>query len=203
MTDTSLDPDTVFPARHGPGRPRSEACGRAIEEAALDLLVEEGFAGMTMEGVAARAGVGKATLYRRWDTKADLVIDAVIRRCAEHVVSPDTGTLHGDLTELFRAMLGKFRQDGRVLQAFVAEQSRHPELAAAVRSSFIDQRRAATREVLARAVARHELPADADLELLGDVGPALMWHRLTVSGAPLEDDLPERLLAQFFPQSRA
>jgi len=182
-----------------PGRPRDEDRGRAIESAALDLLVEYGFAGVTIEGVAARAGVGKATIYRRWDTKAELVVDAYLRQCLDHVVSPDTGSLRADLLELYRALLNKFRRHGLVTQAFVAERGRHPELAETFAAAFLDGRRAAMREVLDRGVARGELPADADLELLGDVGSALMWQRLTITGAALEDDLPERIVNQFFP----
>ena len=195
--------DEAVATRTRPGRPRSEACGLAIEDAALELLIEVGFGGMSMEGIATRAGVGKATLYRRWENKADLVVDAVVRACREHVVSPDTGTLRGDLVELYRALLGKFRKDGRVMRAFISEQGRHPELAETFRSVFLEERRQAMREVLARGVARGEVAPDADLELLGDVGSALLWHRLTVSGAPLDDDLPERLVAQFFPSPRA
>jgi AcrR family transcriptional regulator len=182
-----------------PGRPRDEERGRAIEAAAIELLVEDGYSGMTIDGVAARAGVGKATIYRRWDTKEDLVVDAFLQRCRDHVVSPDTGTLRGDLLQLYRALLAKFRRDGLATQAFVAEQHRHPELAATFRAAFLNERRAAMREVLERGVARGELPAQADLDLLGDVGSALMWHRLTISGAPLDDGLPERIVEQFFP----
>lgn len=184
--------------QHRPGRPRSGECDRAIEAAALDLLVEEGFAGMSVEGVAARAGVGKATIYRRWGNKADLVLDAVIHRCQDHVVSPDTGSLRGDAAEMLRALLGKFRRDGRLMQAFSAEQHRHPELADTFRATFLAERRAAMREILERGVARGDLAADADLDLLGDVGAALMWHRISVTGGELEDDLPDRILAQFF-----
>jgi AcrR family transcriptional regulator len=181
-----------------PGRPRSEDRDKAIEAAALDLLVEQGYAGLTVEGVAARAGVGKATIYRRWESKLDVVLDAVIHRCQEHVVSPDTGSLRSDLLELFGAMLAKFRRDGGVMRAFVAEQSRHPELGRAFRDMFLEERRAAMREVLTRAVERGELAADSDLELLADVGGALFWHRFAVSGAPLDDDLPQRIVDQFF-----
>ena len=180
-------------AERRPGRPRSEEADRAIEAAALDLLVADGFDGMSMEGVATRAGVGKSTVYRRWPTKEHLVLDAVVRRCAEHVVSPDTGSLHGDLVALFEALLAKFRRDGEILRAFVTATSRSGELADAFQRTFLDDRRAAMRDVLARGVGRGELPADADLELLGDLGSALMWHRMVISGAPLSDDLPQRL----------
>jgi AcrR family transcriptional regulator len=184
--------------RAGPGRPRSEEADRAIQAATLDLLVEEGFTKMSIEGVAARAGVGKATIYRRWPAKEDLVVDAVVRHCLEHVVSPDTGSLPGDVLALLRATLGKMRRDGHIMQAFAAEQGHHPQLAEAFRSTFLADRRAAAREILERGVARGELPPDADLDLLIDVGPAIMWHRLVVTGLPLDDDLPERIVSQFY-----
>jgi hypothetical protein len=95
-------------------------------------------------------------------------------------------------------LLAKFRRDGAIMQAFVAEQSRHPELGEAFRDMFLNDRRAAMRDVLSRGIARGELPEDTDLELLGDVGSALLWHRLTVSKAPLTDDLPERMVRQLF-----
>lgn len=185
-------------AERRPGRPRSELCNRAIASAALELLVQDGFARMTMEGVAARAGVGKATVYRRWETKEQLVVDAYLAHAQDHVVSPDTGTLRGDLLEVFTALLGKFRRDGRIAQAFAAEQGRHPNLAQTFRDTFVAERRAAMREILARGQARGELRADADVDLLSDVGSAVMWHRLTITGAPLDDDLPQRIVDQFF-----
>jgi len=185
--------------RPRPGRPRSEDLDRAIETAALELLVAEGFAAMSIERVAARAGVGKATIYRRWDNKVDLVIDAVRHRCEEHVVSPDTGSLRGDMSAMVAALLEKYRRDGDVMLAFAAERTWHPELAEAFRTTFLAERRAAMREIVSRGVARGELAADADLELLGDVASALVWHRLSVTGGPLDSDLGERIVDQFFP----
>ncbi len=192
LSDTDLE--------RRPGRPRSEQCDLAIRAAVLDLLVEEGFAGISIEGVAARAGVGKATIYRRWPSKEDLVVDAVVTHSLEHVVSPDTGSLRGDLLVLLRAMIEKFRRDGPLVLAFTAEQHHHPQLAEAFRRTFLDDRRAASREIFERAVARGELPPDADLELLQDVGAAILWHRLAVTGAPVGDDLPERIVNQFLPR---
>jgi AcrR family transcriptional regulator len=197
-----MSPDAAVAARR-PGRPRSDDRDEAIEAATLDLLVEQGYAGLSMEGVAARAGVGKATIYRRWESKLDLVLDAVIHRCYENVVSPDTGSLREDLLELFRAILVKFRRDGPVMRAFVAEQARHPDLARAFRDAFLSERRSVLREVLARAVARRELAADADVELLMDVGSGVLWYRFAVTGEPLSDDLPERIVDQFFEPLRS
>ncbi len=190
-----MSPDVLARA----GRPRSPQADQAIEAAALDLLVEQGYARLSIEGVAARAGVGKTTIYRRWDSKLELVLDAVVHRCAEHIVSPDTGDVRQDMRLMFEALLAKFRRDGPIMQAFIAEQSRHPELGEAFREMFLNDRRQATRDILARGVARGQLPKDTDIELLGDVGSAIIWHRLTVSKAPLTDDLPERIVRQLLP----
>ena len=187
--------DVADPPRCRVGRPRSEAVDAAIEHAVLELLVDEGYGGVTMEGVAARAGVGKASLYRRWPTKEQLVIAAVVNRCGERIVTPDTGSLAGDVGEYCNEVLTKLRRHGGILRAFAAGTALNPALAAAWRTTFLDERRAEVRQVLQRAVDRGELPPDADLELLGDVGPALLWHRLTVTGDPLTDDLPDRIAA--------
>jgi AcrR family transcriptional regulator len=193
--------DAAAVADRRPGRPRDDELDGVIRAATLDLLVELGYNALSLEKVAATAGVGKATIYRRWDSKLELVLDAVISRCQEHVVSPDTGSLREDLLEMYRALLAKFVRDGDVMHAFIAEQRRHPELAAAFREAFLNERRAATQLVLIRGIERGELPPDADVELLGDVGSALLWHRLSVSGAPMTDDLPERIVDQFFTPS--
>jgi AcrR family transcriptional regulator len=189
--------DTIVQPR--PGRPRNEDCDRAIEAAAVDLLVEEGFGRMTIEGVAARAGVGKATVYRRWATKQDLVVDAFRHRCEATAINPDTGSVRTDLLELLRSMLAKFQRDGDILAAFAAEQWRHPELAEVYRTTFLAERRAIVQAAIRRGVDRGELPADTDVEFVGDLGSAVIWHRLTVTRLPLDDDLPERIVAHLFP----
>jgi AcrR family transcriptional regulator len=165
----------------------------------VELLVADGFGRMSIEGVAARAGVGKATVYRRWATKQDLVVDAVRHRCQVDAVSPDTGSVRGDLIELLRSMVQRFQRDGDVMAAFAAEQGRHPELAEVFRTTFLAERRRVTQEVVRRGMARRQLPPGTDVELVADMGPAIVWHRLTMSGLPLDEDLPERIVAQFLP----
>src|SRR5579859_936905 len=129
LTDGVVGPPAGERPRH-PGRPRSEAADRAILAAALDALVEEGFESMTIEGVACRARVGKATIYRRWASKLDLVLEAVNSRTCAHITVPDTGDIRADvlsmLEELRATMTGP---DGKVATAFIAEQLRHPVLA--------------------------------------------------------------------------
>jgi AcrR family transcriptional regulator len=183
-----------------PGRPRSGEADRAILAATLDALVEEGFATMTIEGVASRAGVGKATIYRRWPSKLDLVLEAVNNRACGQRSVPDTGDIRSDVTILFdelrRTLAGP---DGRVALALVAEQLRHGELAAGFQRQFVAERRAVMRGMVERAITRGQLPAETDAELLADVGAALIWQRMVVTGVPLDDDLPQRIVAQFFP----
>jgi AcrR family transcriptional regulator len=188
----------------GPGRPRNTECDRAIIAATLAALVADGFEGMTIEGVAARAGVGKATIYRRWPRKLDLVLDAVRTRAADSVPMPESADIHTALAQMLedlrRTMLGP---DGPVLRAFVAETYHHPELAEGFRRMFIDPRRTVLRQMVEDAVRRGELPASTDAELVADVGPATLWHRLVLTGAPLTNHLPRRIVEQFLPRPPA
>jgi len=183
----------------GRGRPRNLECDRAIETAVMELLVEDGFGRMSMERIAARAGVSKATIYRRWDTKEALVVDAVHRRCTEEHEAPDTGSVRTDLVQMLRQFVERAQRFGPVMQAFAAEQNRHPELAETFRTTFLAGRRAAAQEIVRRGICRGQLPPDTEVELVADLGPALIWHRLTVTGEPLDTDLPERIVAQFLP----
>jgi AcrR family transcriptional regulator len=185
----------------GPGRPRSELCDRAIISAALDALVADGFESMTIEGVAARAGVGKATIYRRWPRKLDLVLDAVRTKAVASVPMPVSTDIHAALEQLLedlrRTMIGP---DGPVLRAFIAETYHHPELAEGFQRMFVEPRRGVLRRMVEDAMSRGQLPPSTDAELVADVGPATLWHRLTVNGAPLTADLPQRIVRQFLPR---
>jgi AcrR family transcriptional regulator len=175
------------------GRPRNTAADEAVATAVLDCLVEDGYEGMTIDRVAARAGVGRATIYRRWPSKADMVIDAVRRRTFTSFEAPDTGTLRGDLEQLYAAVQACMSAEHGILQRLHLEQARHPELATALRSTVIAERRAVVERVLHRGVARGELPADTDIELLAAVGPAVIWQQLTLLGRDPDPDLPRRL----------
>src|ERR1700710_2802836 len=107
------------------GRPRDPSRDEAIVAATLAIFAEEGYAGVTIEGVAARAGVGKATVYRRWVSKEQLVVDAVKLGChlTDHL--PDTGDVRADLASMLHGLIDKLRSDnGPVLVAFMAERLR-------------------------------------------------------------------------------
>ncbi len=130
----------VREARHG--RPRDPHVDSAIKQAALDLLVEEGFARMSMEGVANRAGVGKAAIYRRWDGKTALVVDAIHDVVSPHLDWPSTADIRADLEVIFRQALAKMRgTEGGLMAAVVGELVRNPELAATVRGQFVGCRK--------------------------------------------------------------
>ncbi|MDQ6616083.1 MAG: TetR/AcrR family transcriptional regulator [Actinomycetota bacterium] len=185
-------------ARHG--RPRDPHVDTAIRQAALDLLVEEGFARMSMEGVASRAGVGKAAIYRRWDSKTALVVESIHDLVSPHLDWPQTDDIRADLEVIFALALGKMRGvEGELMAAVVSELVRNPELAATVRAQFVGCRKEDLLDRIREAIDDGQLPA-GDAELLAEVGFAVIHHRMLLSDAPLSDDLPKRLVEQFFPR---
>jgi AcrR family transcriptional regulator len=179
-----------------PGRPRSAEADRAILRAAVDLLADEGYGGVTMEGVAARAGVGKATVYRRWASKSALVVDAISACRESGCQSPDSGSTREDLLVFVRGFMHHLRTSdaGRVMPALVAELARHPELAVAFREGFVQPRRARVLEVVRRGVQRGEVRPGVDPDLVADGVVALLMHRFLITGMAIDDDLPERIL---------
>jgi AcrR family transcriptional regulator len=179
-----------------PGRPRSAEADRAILRATVDLLADEGYGGVTMEGVAARAGVGKATVYRRWPSKSALVVDAVDACRESGWQAPDTGSAREDLLVFVRGFLDVIRASdaGRVMPALVTELARNPELAAAFRDGLVQPRRACVLETVRRGVERGEVRPDVDAELVADAVVGLLEHRFLVTGMEIDDGLPERIL---------
>jgi AcrR family transcriptional regulator len=182
-----------------PGRPRDPARGDAILEATLQLLGEEGFARLSMEAVAHRAGVGKPTIYRRWATKTALVVDALDQLSAE-VAIPTEGSVRERLTSVLTDMLANLRRGrrGQVMVALVAEIPRDRELAEAVRSVFLRKRQGTVFRLLQEGVDRGELPPDLDLELAADllIGPVILRRLLT--GGPLGPELGARIVDYLF-----
>src|ERR1700733_1916686 len=127
-------PGTATPGTGAPrGRPRSAEADRAILAATLDLLAERGLDAMSIEEVAARAGVGKATIYRRWSSKGLLALDAFVRSFREQQPLPDTGTLRGDLTAALTAWIRAVTETpmGPMLTGLIAEAQHDQELRAA------------------------------------------------------------------------
>jgi AcrR family transcriptional regulator len=181
------------------GRPRSPAVDQSIRDAALALLVEQGYGGMSMEGIAARAGVGKAAIYRRWPNKAAVIVDALRGHDAMQVPLPDTGDVQADVETMLvavqRSMAG---EDGPIIAAFAAEKFRHPELREEFDRVFVQNRRAHLLGLIRDAVARGDLPADTDVELVAETGPAILATRLLLHDQAPDPKLPRRIVEQLF-----
>ncbi len=172
------------------GRPRSERARKAILEAAAELLLARGLSAVSMDAVAERAGVSKATIYRWWPTKETLALDALYTEWA--AVQPaqrDTGSLRGDLLSLLRpwARLAGDRPYGRVVAALLTEAQTDPVFAAEYRDRFVEPRRQQGREIFGRAIERGEIPADTKVEVALDLLYGPLYHRLLHGHAPLSD----------------
>ncbi|MFF0427154.1 TetR/AcrR family transcriptional regulator [Streptomyces sp. NPDC004520] len=143
-----------------------------LYDAVLCLLREGGYDTVTMEGVAARTKCGKATLYRQWGTKAQLVTAALARRRCVVFAGIDTGTLAGDLREAARVAASRRERDAELMEAVAQAYIQHPDLRAALRETVIAPEVAALEAVVARAVERGEI--DADNPAIGFVAPCFM-----------------------------
>ena len=178
-------------------RPRVE--GEREEQiltAALDVLAEVGYDRLTMDAVAARAKASKATLYRRWNGKVALVVDAILLLKATPAV-PDTGTLRGDLLASFCGAGGL--TDQRTTETFssvLTAISRDPEFAAAFRRDVLGPKIDASTLICERARDRGEVCPGVDLDLLAHSLAGIVLHRLYVLGEPLDDTLVTRVIDQ-------
>lgn len=183
------------------GRPRSEQADRAIMAAALELLAERGVAGMSIEEVASRAGVGKATIYRRWSSKGALALDAFVTEFRQQQPLPDTGTLRGDLRAELRAWVRAVTRTpvGRMLGDLIGEAQHDKDLSASYRERVLEPLRQQHRIMLDRAIARGEITAGTDRELVLDLLFGAAQHRLLLGHLPLTDrfvrDVVEVILA--------
>ena len=187
------------PGHHGNRHGRSEEARQAILEAADDLLAAKGFPGVTMEGIAAAAGVAKQTIYRWWTSKTDVLLDAFLTDAAEDLTPDD----HGDLGRDLRAYLRRLafflsRSDaGAVLRALIAQAQHDPAFAETFRSRYLDEQRGRDRLPLERAAARGDLPAGFDVPAATDrlIGP--IYYRALVTGEPLDNAYADRLADDF------
>jgi len=163
------------------GRKRDHTRDPEILDAALDVLAETGYEGMTIDMVATRAKAGKATLYRRWPSKSELVIDAVAcmkSHLLDHATLPDTGTLRGDLVAMVKPpTIQDAERKLKVMSGLVSMVARNPELAEAVQTALIEPRAAVNRTLFQRAIDRGEIPAETDIETLSMISPAMVSYR--------------------------
>jgi AcrR family transcriptional regulator len=150
----------------------------------LELLQERGYDGLTLDAVAATARASKATVARRWPTKATLVLAAFIEGVRQVAVRPNTGTLRGDLLQLGETACQHVRQHAGTIRAVLVEVSRNPELKDALQHQFLDQRKALVDHVLQQAVERGEIEKDAIDDELWDLLPGYLIFRSIVPDRP-------------------
>jgi len=173
-----------------PGRKRDPSLDAAFLDATLDVLADVGAAGLTMDSVAARVGAGKATIYRRWTSKAELIIDAVARMKRNQVDLdhlPDTGTLRGDLLGLFKPQSTKeSARKLKIMTALASLLSQDHALVEAANSAVVEPWAQANIALMRRAVARGEIPASADIDTLSQVIPSIAAYRSLVQRKPFD-----------------
>ncbi|MEP6851103.1 MAG: TetR/AcrR family transcriptional regulator [bacterium] len=183
------------PSETSQGRGLDASRDRAILDAALDLVAEVGYDRVTMDAIAARARSSKATMYRRWDSKASLVVDALkLRHYADPVV-PDTGCVRDDLVEGLGTMCAAMgSQELPLMTGLITAMHSDPELARLMRQQMVEGKTAAAQRWTARAIERGQLPADADLELFHQIAPAMVFLRMVLTGQPTDEAFVGRLV---------
>jgi AcrR family transcriptional regulator len=175
------------------GRPRSEVARRAILKAALDLCERDGYSNVTLKGIADAAGVGRQTLYRWWQTKAQVMMEAMIDLVGSELRPPPvSGEPRADLVAFLRETFALAHGvAGQVVVGLMAEAQSDPLFAAELRAHLIGPRRQALRSVLERGV----LPDDVDVELAVDLIFGAMWYRLLNRHADVDERLAEEIAA--------
>jgi AcrR family transcriptional regulator len=185
----------LAPAR---GRRRSASSHAAIVRATQELLVERGYRELTIEGVAARAGVGKQTIYRWWPSRAALVLEAYLAGSEGLPLPPESGSVHEDVRALVVWLASVLAQPigGRVVAGLIADLQHDPDLAEGFHRDVVPARRSAMLAALERARDRGEIRADADLGVAVDELHGAVFYRVLLSGEPIDDEFAARLTHQ-------
>jgi AcrR family transcriptional regulator len=171
-------------------RRRGEELDAAIREAVLGLLAEHGPAGVTMEAVAAAAHTSKPVLYRRWPDRASLLRATLLGIATAAIPHEDTGSYRSDMLGILRGWAALFTgPEAGVLRAAIAATAHDPELTEAFRNDVIGWRKQEMAALLARGIARGDVRADIPVEIARELGQSVLWHRLLVTGDPIDDDL--------------
>jgi AcrR family transcriptional regulator len=189
---------------HGNRHGRSEPARVAVLEAADDLLVERGFAGVTIEGIAARAGVAKQTIYRWWTSKTAILFDAMLADAAEHFSPPDHGDLGSDLRDHLRqiATFLTATDAGAVCRALAGQAQHDPAVAAQFQTEFVAPQRERDREPFLRARRRGDLSQAEDIDLAVDqlVGP--IYYRVLITGQGVPPEFTDALVNRYLASTR-
>ena len=182
--------------RRAPGRPRSEASRQAILSAVPDLI-GDGSTAVTMDRIAAHAGVGKQTIYRWWPTRADVLLEAVAAKADLNVPVSDHGSYADDLEASLSASyaMGRQRRITDLLRALMADAQIDPAFGERFRKGFLERRRQTLAVIVDRARERGDLPARPDPRTIADIVFGTIWYRMLASRRPLDGGLLDELLA--------
>jgi AcrR family transcriptional regulator len=195
-TRNSMPAPRKRPRPKNSGRPRSAASRSAILKAAYQILREAGFAGFTVEGVAARAGAGKATIYRWWQTKGTLAIEAFLLAMAPRMnATHDTDSAIADLRTQVHHAAGIYRgRTGQLLRELIALGQEDSATSRGLRTDFVEPRRQSAQRLLKRALESGELPPGTDIDVLADALWGPIFHRLLLSHMPIDRKFIDKLL---------
>lgn len=184
-----------------PGRPRSQTSRQAILKASLELVAETGYAALTIEGIATRAGVGKQTIYRWWPTKADVLLEAGATKADTHVPVTDHGSYRADLQAFLKAsyQIASHPQMATLLRALMAEAQINPDFGERFRAAFLERRREAMMVITDRARQRGDLPDQPAPGTAADIVFGTIWYRVLATHQPLDSDLVADLIAILTP----
>ena len=183
---------------------RDENARLAVLHAADDLLVERGFGGVTIEGIAARAGVAKQTIYRWWPSKVDVLLDTLVDDASRQLAVPDTGSAVGDTRRYLRALARFLTKEpaGKVLLALIGEAQHDTAMARTFHQRYLDPQRRQEREMLNRGITAGQLSQALDVDAALDAlcGP-IVYRALT--GAPIPRSFTDALVTAILGQHRA
>lgn len=176
-------------------RRRGEELDTAIRSAVLGLLAEHGPTGVTMEAVAAAARTSKPVLYRRWPDRASLLRDTLLGIATTAIPHEDTGSYRTDILAILRGWAALFTgPQAPVLRAAVAAAAHDAELTAAFQNDVIGWRKQEMAALLSRGIARGDVRPDVPVEIARELGQSVLWHRLLVTGDPIDDELVVQLV---------
>ncbi len=186
--------DQPIPARAG--RKRSEESRLAILTAAFQLVGEVGYAGLTIEGIAARSGAGKQTIYRWWPSKADVLVDALASKADLGIPVPDEGSYAADLRAFLTASftVGRDRRVTDILRALMAHAQINAEFGERFRDAFLQRRRDALAIIVNHAKERGDLPPVPLPGTIADIVFGVIWYRLLTTHQPADDRLIDELV---------
>lgn len=177
------------------GRPRNVETEKSILSASYDLLLENGFGAVTVEKIADRAKVSKATIYKWWPNKAAVVMDGFLSSAADRLPVPDTGSVFDDIlmhaTNLSQFLISR---EGKIITEIIGEGQMDSGLAEAYRTRYFQPRRLEARLLMERGVQRGELKDNLDIEVVTDLIYGPIFYRLLVTGQPIDDAYVQQLV---------